>query len=1132
MRRLFFLMNSCLVLSYGAQAQVPTVDMPISIINRVVKPEPEAAGLGAYGNYNLNLSTGQVDINVPICVLKGTSLDYPVSLSYDHLGIKVSERAGSAGANWNFNGSGMISRTVVGLPDDKASAGFNDNYALANTVSSFFSPTSFTDPYYSVAIGNRDLEPDIFSFSFNGRSGQFFYSPQDDNYYTIPYSKLKIEKIVVPGNGYYFTVNDESGYKYIFNLKTQTEFNSASAANDNSASYAGQWYLTEVQAPDGNTEFQLEYESASQAFSSVSTQATKQYLQSMQGGTCGTYVATTIFPDGASNLTTIVNYNSKLINKIKTPFEELRVEYAARTDGGLRIDRVALVKNDNTEKQSWKFHHGYYPMGGKLRLDSVILFSNSTKVNGYSFDYVPGDVPGIQSKNKDLWGFYHGGVESATLKFPRVEYLNQTIGDITGEANESTKNGILNRIYHPTGGYTSFEYELNDNGRYGYNGTLVEEPIITPSSTNLVRRTTQNGAGTSSQTFTLTSATLVNISTKRDNCDGNPPNGGANCTIEPCQTVMTLTGPGTNMSINGAVGVWAYFTVSLTAGTYTLSITTDESLDYGRIVTSQNTVTGYAHTTPAGGLRIKKITNTAPEAGSYTRKFSYIDPADPSRSSGCIPALPEFTFSTSTGAYCDTNGFPSCISVKRHLTLSQESNTPMFYSTGNPVAYKRVLETLGENGEGGFIDHRFSYVGDNITSSFPYPSATGNSWKRGLPIQTLYYSAANVLVKEELNDYTFDAQNNYHEVKGAKLGFQVFCPYDVSFTKINSASYKYISQWYYLNKSTTKTYPDDGAAPVINETSYFYDNVAHLQPTRIQSVKSDGSIAQLRTKYPMDYNPQAGSADARADGLYKMVQKNMIALPVEKIQSVIRGGQENITAATVSSFKDFSGGKVYSWEAFQLQIAAPLAYTSLSALSGSVFNMDSRYSKKMEQISYNNKGKPVHIKDETGRSYAVVYGYNGQLPLAYTKNAAANQVYYNGFEEETAGTSSTSKYGKKGFNGPFTISGVLLTTGTYLLSYWQWDGASWHYMTQNINHNGSSAISINVSNIIDEVSIRPVSSDINTFSYDPSIGITAKGLDNGTGLKFDLDNLGRLLQTRDHRSNILKKYTYQYQGAQ
>ncbi len=179
-------------------------------------------------------------------------------------------------------------------------------------------------------------------------------------------------------------------------------------------------------------------------------------------------------------------------------------------------------------------------------------------------------------------------------------------------------------------------------------------------------------------------------------------------------------------------------------------------------------------------------------------------------------------------------------------------------------------------------------------------------------------------MKEESNEYTFNTQDNYYDLKGMKYGWFKYCPHYVAEIDLIGATSHAISQWYYLSKTTTKTYGSAGIAPVTEVTSYFYDNPAHIQPTRIQTLNSDGSIRQVRTTYPQDYNPVAGSSDPMMNALFKMIQKNIVATPVEQMETVIKNGQEMIIAASLNTFKEFTNDHIYPAKSYQLEIGPPL----------------------------------------------------------------------------------------------------------------------------------------------------------------------------------------------------------------
>ena len=65
-----------------------------------------------------------------------------------------------------------------------------------------------------------DGEPDLYYYEIPGRTGMFTID-QDGKAWTIPYTPVNI----VLDNDLNFTITDELGVKYIFNLKESTRSN-------------------------------------------------------------------------------------------------------------------------------------------------------------------------------------------------------------------------------------------------------------------------------------------------------------------------------------------------------------------------------------------------------------------------------------------------------------------------------------------------------------------------------------------------------------------------------------------------------------------------------------------------------------------------------------------------------------------------------------------------------------------------------------------------------------------------------------------------------------------------------------------------------------------------------------------
>ena len=105
----FFLLINCICLM--AQDNNPISKISIS--------SPTAASLGKYGDIPVNYHTGIPQINIPIYTVSAGPLSLPISLSYHASGLKVQEPASWVGAGWSLNAGGVITRSVMGAPDER-----------------------------------------------------------------------------------------------------------------------------------------------------------------------------------------------------------------------------------------------------------------------------------------------------------------------------------------------------------------------------------------------------------------------------------------------------------------------------------------------------------------------------------------------------------------------------------------------------------------------------------------------------------------------------------------------------------------------------------------------------------------------------------------------------------------------------------------------------------------------------------------------------------------------------------------------------------------------------------------------------------------------------------------------------
>ncbi|MDR1553112.1 MAG: hypothetical protein LBS69_06590 [Prevotellaceae bacterium] len=168
------------------------------------------------------------------------------------------------------------------------------------------------------------------------------------------------------------------------------------------------------------------------------------------------------------------------LSSIQFPNGSITFSMSNRTDipGKRKLDKISVYNNNNETVKKTVFTYDYYSgtdnKSRKLKLISIKINDE----NPYLFFYDNQSLPSINSCATDYWGYYNGQTSNSSLvpnpvrwknKFP----YNQTFEAVTSLSNpevtynnhsarlQYTKAGILEKIQYPTGGKTTFEYELN-----------------------------------------------------------------------------------------------------------------------------------------------------------------------------------------------------------------------------------------------------------------------------------------------------------------------------------------------------------------------------------------------------------------------------------------------------------------------------------------------------------------------------------------------------------------------------------------------------------------------------------------------------------------------------------------------
>ncbi len=236
----FLIFNSFILLfSLSVYAQRPAEFQ--NIVN-VATVSPDAASFGKFGNVPVNHVTGVPSITIPLFEMNLGKIHVPISLDYNSSGIRVDEISSSVGTGWALNGINLLSRNMIGFPDE-----VNGGYLSAPPVNELFNywigsaygPTKdmqYAQFYSDIKDNLKETEPDVFSYGVIGDGGKFMYR-QDGSIFQIPVTNNRIEKI-----GGDFKITDDKGIIYIFDKKETTNIIGQSGVGN----YTSAWRLSKM----------------------------------------------------------------------------------------------------------------------------------------------------------------------------------------------------------------------------------------------------------------------------------------------------------------------------------------------------------------------------------------------------------------------------------------------------------------------------------------------------------------------------------------------------------------------------------------------------------------------------------------------------------------------------------------------------------------------------------------------------------------------------------------------------------------------------------------------------------------------------------------------------------------------
>jgi hypothetical protein len=1118
-------------------------------------PSPNVASIEKFGNVPVSYSTGVPKISIPIWNIScGQSLRWPVSLSYHAGGIRVDETASSAGLGWSLIAPGVISRAVVGKPDE---AGTNEPI--------YTSVTDNDDTYlYGVIDGYNDSEMDLFSFNFNGRSGKFVIK-QDGSIMQIPYSTLRITKSSISLGS--FTIVDENGVSYLFD-KLEDVVSTSNPGT--SIQYNTSWYLSKVETPDKKKFIEFIFSSAGSSFQTYysNTQNLAERYNISDFGGCE---IATLADDFSSSIgTNIVQNNALKLDRINFPNGYILINYSNnRTDiSGTNLNRINNIEvyaqkttpadldkliNRISLQQSYFFYRPPNistdnPRQYRLRLDGIQEYAQTSTPKVYTFEYNTTPMMPRESFGQDIWGYNNGKYTNQSMMQTQTAYYKgspHTFGNADRTVDlDQMKACVLTTINWPTGGKTTFAFEPHQ-----YNAGTTTTPNTQQSSA------VGDIMPTYTHSFTFSGALAGPVRVKVFMSPYNYPG------VTQPQTVFikdvttntevyrrNQTTPNQIYQIDEPFSLVSGHTYELTASVFT-------NVSNGQLsasITLQwDTYTGQAQINSGGGLRVKEIKNYSDNNVLQTAMSYEYDPGQTLTFYDIVKQnFKEAVFRAGTtgGISCQAVMCMYHTGAATSLVYQSGSVFPLSTFSGSFVIYGKVTEHQLDR-FGGKNNGKTEYLYDVFPDEvLPVPAGNifnimlfSNEWKNGNLSQQLTYKGTSgtgfQLVKK--------VENRYIEIKPAETrSLKVIAKYLHIGCWIRGPGYVQMDMFYFTYpiktgckklveiKETTFT---DNTGQIVVTTNMEYGSVDHDMVTRTSVMDSKNDERSITSKYPVDFS-------APGNVYEKMVQQNIVAPIVE--QKTFKGAVNPVLLSTIkTNFRDWlNDGKIIQPETVQ---GALLNNTPETKVQYFKFDDNANYlavSKANDVV--------IHVVWDYGLNYPVA-----QCTSPTSFNTANQDVAYTSFESNGTGNfvisggtidPSIAYTGRKAylFSGGSSITKNNLNSAlSYTVSYWSKNGpmtvgfASTQLETkdgwtryEHRNISGVSSLVITGTGAIDELRLQPQGSQMSTVCYEPLFGVTVECDMNSSRTFYNYDALGRLIMIRDDNKNIRKKFCYNYSG--
>lgn len=413
--------------------------------------------------------TGALNFDIPIYTIDVDGFQLPLKLNYHTNGVKVFDDAGTIGYGWTLQPQLMITRTVLGRPDESFDNRANDLRDCDSTQLSDWAYYCMSNSSKTPSSKKCDYLPDIFQISLPERTLTRVGKKNKDGSLELVGAGDDEYKIECSNTCDVIEVTDPHGVKYIFK-----DYYELSVEHVYSNHVKTTWGIKQIVLPSGRT---IDFEWRDFVKNGIMYEGGTAFVD--MAWIKGEYTTIKYANDAVKeNIEALKGQFNRLDNGI---LNNISLKSISFPSGG-----ITLSYDNNFLKEIKITPKGNYVKGSKTikikssdaGLDGKLVDSIEIPEKGiYSFDYkreiynqMLNDAANQYNDiySQDWWGYYNGK-QNKTLT-PSIYFTKRDFkGDVSEYFNfkaadrnvvvDNMDVNIIQEIRYPNGATTFIEYE-------------------------------------------------------------------------------------------------------------------------------------------------------------------------------------------------------------------------------------------------------------------------------------------------------------------------------------------------------------------------------------------------------------------------------------------------------------------------------------------------------------------------------------------------------------------------------------------------------------------------------------------------------------------------------------------------